>query len=234
MKPYLGLLMLGSCLAAGPAAAQAVPGAFGLGQIETVTVTAQQIAPTAMSASTLSNETAYTYHAVSLSQALDMMPGTAVSNSGGSRNEQLVFVHGFDRFQTPISIDGIRVYLPADNRLDFGRFLTADLSQIQVAKGYVSVPNGPGALGGAINLVTRKPTGDFDVDARSGLALGNSGSLDSEAGRLVLGVLDQARERREMTLLIASHDPLLGDHADRIVRMVDGRIESAAEQPAPR
>lgn len=187
MKPYLGLLMLGSCLAAGPAAAQAVPGAFGLGQIETVTVTAQQIAPTAMSASTLSNETAYTYHAVSLSQALDMMPGTAVSNSGGSRNEQLVFVHGFDRFQTPISIDGIRVYLPADNRLDFGRFLTADLSQIQVAKGYVSVLNGPGALGGAINLVTRKPTGDFDVDARSGLALGNSGSLDSEDASLSAG-----------------------------------------------
>ena len=42
-----------------------------------------------------------------------------------------------------------RVYLPADNRLDFGRFLTADLSQVQVAKGYVSVLNGPGALGGA-------------------------------------------------------------------------------------
>jgi ABC-type lipoprotein export system ATPase subunit len=59
-----------------------------------------------------------------------------------------------------------------------------------------------------------------------------TGSLDSESGRLVLAVLERARARRGMTLLIASHDPLLGDHADRIVHMVDGRIESGAAQPA--
>lgn len=171
----------------GNASAQTSPDTFNLGQIETVTVTAQQAAPTAMSASTLTNDTIYTYHDTSLNQTLDMMPGVAASDSGGARNEQLLFVHGFDRFETPISIDGIRVYLPADNRLDFGRFLTADLSQIQVAKGYVSVLNGPGAMGGAINLVTKKPTGEFDVDARSGLTLGNSGSLDSEDASLSVG-----------------------------------------------
>lgn len=55
-----------------------------------------------------------------------------------------------------------------------------------------------------------------------------TGSLDSESGQLVLGVLDRARARRGMTLLIASHDPLLGDRADRVVRMVDGAIESGA------
>lgn len=51
-----------------------------------------------------------------------------------------------------------------------------------------------------------------------------TGSLDSESARLVLGVLDRARAHRGMTLLIASHDPLLGDRPDRVVRMVDGRI----------
>jgi iron complex outermembrane receptor protein len=187
MKHQCGFLMLGACLVAGPAFAQDTPGAFGLGQIETVAVIAQKSAAAAMSTSTLSNDTAYTYHATSLDRVLDMIPGAAVSNSGGARNEQLIFVHGFDRFQTPISIDGIRVYLPADNRLDFGRFLTADLSQIQVAKGYVPVLNGPGALGGAINLVTRKPTGAFDIDARSGMTLGNSASLDGEDASLSLG-----------------------------------------------
>ena len=39
--------------------------------------------------------------------------------------------YGFDRFQVPLSIDGIRVYLPADNRLDFARFLTPDVAQVQ-------------------------------------------------------------------------------------------------------
>jgi putative ABC transport system ATP-binding protein len=51
-----------------------------------------------------------------------------------------------------------------------------------------------------------------------------TGSLDSESGRLVLALLDRARERRGMTLVIASHDRRLGDRADRVVRMVDGAI----------
>ena len=55
-------------------------------------------------------------------------------------------------------VDGVRIYLPADNRLDFSRFLTADVAEVQIQKGYASVLDGPGAMGGAINLVTRKPT----------------------------------------------------------------------------
>jgi len=86
------------------------------------------------------------------------MPGVAASNSGGTRNERLIFVRGFDRFQVPLSIDGIRVYLPADNRIDFNRFLTPDLGEVQIRKAFVSVLDGPGAMGGAINLVTSKPT----------------------------------------------------------------------------
>ena len=169
-----------------PAVAQAAPGIFSLGQIETVTVTAAS-QDGAMSANTLDNETLYTLHETSLDRALDIIPGVASSNSGGSRNEQLLFVHGFDRFQVPISVDGIRIYLPADNRLDFARFLTGNLSQIQVAKGYVSVLNGPGALGGAINLVTRKPGSELDVDARAGLTAGVSGSLNQSTASLSVG-----------------------------------------------
>ncbi|MDN3713561.1 TonB-dependent receptor plug domain-containing protein [Paracoccus cavernae] len=93
-----------------------------------------------------------------LDDAMRVVPGVSVGNTGGSRNERLISVRGFDRLQVPLSVDGIRVYLPADNRLDFGRFLTPDLAEVQVQKGYVSVLNGPGAMGGAINLVTRKPT----------------------------------------------------------------------------
>ena len=83
-----------------------------------------------------------------LDDAVNIIPGVTASNTGGSRNERLIYVRGFDRFQVPLSIDGIRIYLPADNRLDFGRFLTPDLSEIQVSKGYVSVLDGPGGMGG--------------------------------------------------------------------------------------
>lgn len=118
---------------------------------------------------------------VSVDQALDLVPGASAGNSGGSRNERLVFIRGFDRFQTTISIDGVRVFLPADNRIDFARFLTADLSEVQVSKGYVSVLDGPGGIGGAINLVTRTPSAPFEGEVRLGAGFDADGSLNSNA-----------------------------------------------------
>jgi len=51
-----------------------------------------------------------------------------------------------------------------------------------------------------------------------------TGSLDTESGRLVMELLDDARERRGTTLLIASHNRGMGVHADRVARMVDGKL----------
>ena len=90
---------------------------------------------------------------------MKLIPGvTSTLDGTARRNERGIYVRGFGRWQVPLAIDGIRIYLPADNRLDFNRFLTQDLAQIEVQKGYVSVLDGPGGMGGAINLVTRKPT----------------------------------------------------------------------------
>lgn len=126
-----------------------------------------------------------------LDDALRIQPGVTVGNTGGSRNERLVYVRGFDRLQVPLSVDGIRVYLPADNRLDFGRFLTPDLAEVQVQKGYVSVLNGPGAMGGAINLVTRKPVKPFEGEARIGIEAGNRGDITARSSFLSLGTKQQ-------------------------------------------
>ena len=142
--------------------------AFSLGQI---IVTGTRPAGVEVGGSTLTSEAIYAFNRTMLDEAANLIPGVASGNSGGSRNERLVFVRGFDRFQVPISIDGIRVYLPADNRLDYGRFLTPDIAEIQVAKGYASVLDGPGAMGGAINLVTRKPAKAIEAEVRGTLNL---------------------------------------------------------------
>ncbi len=98
-----------------------------------------------------------------LDRAVNIAPGVNSQISGGSRNEQNIYVRGFDRWQVPLTVDGVRVYLPVDNRLDFSRFLTADIAEVQIAKGYVSVLDGPGGMGGQINLVTRKPSRELEA-----------------------------------------------------------------------
>lgn len=170
----LALVLL--CASASPALAAQPDDAYTLGELR---VTARARGGELIGGSVIGSEDLRRFDKVSLDRALDLAPGVIAGNSGGSRNERLIFVRGFDRFQTTLSIDGVWVFLPADNRIDFGRFLTADLSQIQISKGYVSVLDGPGGLGGAINLVTRKPTEALDGEVRIGASLDGDGSMNA-------------------------------------------------------
>ncbi|PEQ14362.1 TonB-dependent receptor [Novosphingobium sp. PC22D] len=161
---------LASCPAWAADAAGDETGRFELGRI--VVVATRQAEPD-LASNTVDAEAIYEFGRDSLDDAARLIPGVTAGTSGNARNERLIFVRGFDRYQVPLSIDGIRVYLPADGRLDYGRFLTPDIAEIQVAKGYASVLDGPGAMGGAINLVTRKPTKALDAEARVSLNLDN-------------------------------------------------------------
>jgi outer membrane receptor protein involved in Fe transport len=164
---------------------------FNLGQIEQVTITGSLFSQ-AISQSTVSSEEAFKFNALTVDRALDLVTGAASGTTGGPRNERLFFIRGFDRFQSPLFVDGIRVYLPVDNRVDLSFFLTSNLAEIQVEKGYVSVLSGPGAVGGALNLVTRKPTQPFEYEARAGIALSGNGNYNSyNSSGLVGGATDK-------------------------------------------
>ncbi len=64
------------------------------------------------------------------------------------------------------------LYVPYDGYVDFGRFTTFDLAEIQVASGGASLLYGPNILGGAINLVSRRPERPLEGDVRLGIADG--------------------------------------------------------------
>ncbi|HMN51961.1 MAG TPA: TonB-dependent receptor plug domain-containing protein, partial [Xanthobacteraceae bacterium] len=163
---------------------------FNLG---TITITASQpgstVSPTGV---TVSSEQLYVRNAVTLDDALANIPGVnATMDSNARRNERDIFVRGFGRWQVPLTVDGVRVYLPADNRLDYNRFITPDLAEIQVEKGYASVLNGPGGMGGWINLVTRKPTKPFEGEVTAGMNLDNRGNFNGWQTYARLGTLQE-------------------------------------------
>lgn len=102
-----------------------------------------------------------------VAKALNLLPGVNLS-AVGPRNEAMVYVRGFDLRQVPLLIDGIPVYIPYDGYVDLARFTSFDLAEVNVSKGYTSVIYGPNALGGAINLITRRPVEKFEVNGASG------------------------------------------------------------------
>ncbi len=131
---------------------------YNLGQI---TVTDHREGENPVGYSVVTREELNDFSREGLVEALNIVPGVSAIQGSGNRNEALISVRGFNRWQVPLTMDGIRLYLPADNRIDFDRFLTPDLAEVQIAKGYVSVLNGPDGMGGTINLVTRKPVKPF-------------------------------------------------------------------------
>ncbi len=120
-----------------------------------------------------------------IAQALNLLPGINLGNAG-ARNEGMIYVRGFDMRQVPLYLDGIPQYLPYDGYVDPNRFTTFDLSGITVSKGYASVLYGPNTLGGAINMISRKPEKEFEASLKSGIISGNEG-VSSEFGSLKVG-----------------------------------------------
>ncbi|MQA74210.1 MAG: ATP-binding cassette domain-containing protein [Solirubrobacterales bacterium] len=59
-----------------------------------------------------------------------------------------------------------------------------------------------------------------------------TGSLDSETAGRVLELIEEARRRRGMTLLVVTYDAVIAEHADRVLHLLDGRLVDGA-RPAP-
>jgi iron complex outermembrane receptor protein len=156
--------LLGALFATGPVMA-ADSQVFSLGQIviSAAPLRAGTIGSTAIDADQMRQNDRAT-----VGEALDLLPGINLSKQG-QRNEQMVWVRGFNLRQVPVFVDGIPVYVPYDGYVDLGRFTPFDLSRIDVSKGFSSALYGANTLGGAINLVSRRPAGEFEGEIGGGL-----------------------------------------------------------------
>ncbi len=164
-RPTLLAALIANLLAPGPASA--TDAVFELGTILVTSPRPQlgEVAPEQV-ASVVTRDDLTTHNRETVGDAVNLLSGVTVSTN--SRNEQTVYLRGYDPRQAPLFIDGIPIYVPYDGYVDFARFGTADLAAIQVAKGFSSVAYGPNTLGGAINLISRKPTQPFEGDVRAG------------------------------------------------------------------
>jgi iron complex outermembrane receptor protein len=191
--------------AKGAKTAPAKDGTFKMGEV-TVPVTgnleALETASTKIDA-----EQIQLFNRETVASALEMLPG--VSLTLNSRNEQMLYVRGNDSRQVPVFVDGVPVYVPYDGEMDYGRFTTFDLSEIQVAKGFSSVLYGPNTLGGAINLVTRRPTRLFEGSALLGASEGNGFRSALNAGSRT----DRFYQQASASYLSSDHWRLSGNFA---------------------
>ncbi len=72
------------------------------------------------------------------------------------------------------------------------------------------------------------------IVTRPAIILGDepTGELDTHTAREIIDMLREFNEELSQTIVIVTHDPLIGERTDRIIRLLDGKIASE-ERPRP-
>jgi vitamin B12 transporter len=94
-----------------------------------------------------------------LPDALKDVPGLNVVQTGGPGGTTSVFIRGANSNQTKVFIDGIDATDPATGTFNFEHVLTWDVESVEVVRGPQSGLYGADAIGGVINIITKKGSG---------------------------------------------------------------------------
>jgi vitamin B12 transporter len=118
-----------------------------------------------------------------VSELLRRVPGVDVVQTGPQGGLTTVFLRGANSQHTKVLLDGIPLNDPsnASRLFDFGNMLLDNVEQIEVLQGPQSILYGSDAIGGVINIVTRRGEGPMRVGVS---AMGGSLGTHREEARI--------------------------------------------------
>ncbi len=142
-------------------------------EIPTITVTAPyrgiptKIAKAGSAVSVITAAEIERTGARTLADVLATVPGVALNTTGGEGAATSVYIRGANNGQSLVLIDGVRVGDPTatDASFNFGAYPLDNVERIEVLRGPQSALYGSDAMGGVINIVTRRPEGPLAVTA---------------------------------------------------------------------
>jgi vitamin B12 transporter len=114
-----------------------------------------------------------------VADALRSLPGVSVNRSGGFGNLTQVRIRGGEANQTLVLIDGVEANNTTDGEFDFSNLSAEDIERIEVIRGPMSALYGSNAVGGVINITTRRGQGPTTLSVRS--EAGSLGTSDVAA-----------------------------------------------------
>lgn len=93
-----------------------------------------------------------------IADVLRQVPGLDVVETGGTGSTVSVSLRGAQDGQTLIMLDGVRIGDPTltTGQVDLGQFAVTDIERIEVLRGPQSALYGSDAMGGVINIITRR------------------------------------------------------------------------------
>jgi outer membrane receptor for ferrienterochelin and colicins len=109
--------------------------------------------------------------AENLSTALDDHPGLDVSRTFAGAGLR---IQGLDPQYVLILVDGERITGRVNGTVDLSRFVTDDIERVEILRGPSGALWGSDALGGVVNIITRRAKRRFESDAHVRYGFGSS------------------------------------------------------------
>jgi vitamin B12 transporter len=120
----------------------------------------------------------------SLAEVLSRQPGIESASSGGPQSNTSLFIRGANSNQTLVLVDGIRINSPVTGTAFLETFDPAMLERVEILRGSASSLYGADAIGGVVNIITRRPDeGDRPLSISASVGYG---SYDTTRTRLGL------------------------------------------------
>ena len=155
IKSYFILAVLSTCV---NAAEDTMP-------LETMVITANRTETpekeTGSSITVITGEEIQKRQVLTVAEALRLVPGIDVINSGGLGRMTNVYTRGAGAGQTLVLIDMVEMNDPSDptGAFDFSNLMADNIERIEVLRGGESALYGSDAIGGVINIITKKGKG---------------------------------------------------------------------------
>ncbi|MFN0159074.1 MAG: TonB-dependent receptor plug domain-containing protein [Bacteroidota bacterium] len=133
----------------------------------------------------------------SVGSILAGVPSLFLRDYGGRNGIQSLSIRGTYSEHTLVLIDGMRYNSFQNSQTDFGLLSTSNVQHIEIVKGGHSSVYGADAIGGVINIVTRKPEGKNAIRAKASLGSSGYQAQEVSAGGQGAGIGWRGMARRE-------------------------------------
>lgn len=148
--------------------------------VVTATRTEQPLADLVSDVSIVDRQTIEASGATGVADVLARLPGIEISRNGGPGNASSVFLRGAESRFTAVYIDGVRIDSQSTGGAQWEQIPLSQIDRIEVLRGPAAAVYGSDAIGGVIQLFTRK--GEGPAAPYVGVGVGNQGTRKVEAG----------------------------------------------------
>lgn len=118
----------------------------------------------------------------SVAELLSREHGIQISNNGGPQTPTSIFMRGTNSRHVLVLIDGVRINSSVQGGANFNAIDPALIERIEILRGAASSLYGADAIGGVINIITRKGGGDRPLQLWGSIGAGTYGTFKSSVG----------------------------------------------------